>query len=229
MSSNSCSKVYIPTDGPDDWRQFLADPIKQWKTGYSAKELAYSWETADGFPPEVQAVLDTQPAFDDLEILFAVPEYKVPLPGGSRPSQNDLFVLARNDDELVVIMVEGKASESFGPTLGEWRAGGSPGKKKRLAYLQSVLKLNGDLSDEVRYQLLHRTASPMIVAEQFHATSAIMLVHSFSAENEWFDDYAAFLNLYDVQAEMGILHQVLGGPKVKLYCGWAKGLSKTVD
>ena len=126
-------------------------------------------------------------------------------------------------------MVEGKASESFGPTLGEWRTNGSDGKKKRLAYLQSVLDLDDDLADGIRYQLIHRTASPIIVAEQFHATSAIMLVHSFSAENEWFDDYAAFLNLYDVQAKTGILHQVLGGTKVKLFCGWAKGISKTID
>jgi len=221
---NAC---YIPTKDPEDWRQFLADPVKQWKTGYSAKELAYSWETSDGFPSDVQAVLDTQPVFQNLEILFAVPEYQVPLPGGSRPSQNDLFVLARNADELVVIMVEGKASESFGPTLGEWRVNGSDGKKRRLEYLQEVLQLDGELADEIRYQLLHRTASPLIVAEQFHATSAIMLVHSFSKENEWFDDYSTFLALYGVQAQMGVLQEAFRGTNVKLYCGWAKGILRT--
>lgn len=227
MGKVSNSPFLIPSSGPDDWRQFLADPVKQWKTGYSAKELAFSWETSDGFPSEVQAVLNTQPVFQNLEILFAVPEYQVPLPGGSRPSQNDLFVLARNDDELVVIMVEGKASESFGPTLGEWRASGSDGKKRRLAYLQTVLQLNGELAAEVRYQLLHRTASPLIVAKQFHATSAIMLVHSFSEENEWFDDYSVFLDLYGVQAQMGVLQEAFRDPTIKLYCGWAKGISRT--
>lgn len=223
LNVNNC---YTPTNGPDDWRQFLADPIKQWKTGYSAKELAYSWETSNGFPDEVQAVLGTQSVFQNLEILFAVPEYQVPLPGGSRPSQNDLFVLARNDDELVVIMVEGKASESFGPTLGEWRANASEGKRKRLEYLQEVLQLKGELADEVRYQLLHRTASPLIVAEQFHATSAIMLVHSFSEENEWFDDYSAFMNLFGVQAKLGVLQEAFRGESLKLYCGWVKGISR---
>ena len=69
MAVKKSSPFCVLTNGPDDWRQFLADPVKQWKTGYSAKELAYSWETADGFPSEVQAVLDTQPVFDDLEIL----------------------------------------------------------------------------------------------------------------------------------------------------------------
>jgi hypothetical protein len=37
-------KVYIPTTGPDDWQRFLADPAKQWGTGFSAKTLAYCWE-----------------------------------------------------------------------------------------------------------------------------------------------------------------------------------------
>jgi len=216
--------VYVPTDGPEGWRQFLADPIKQWKNGCSAKELAYSWESAEGFPFEIAATLNSHPAFDSLEILFAVPEYKVPLPGGGRASQSDLFVLARHAAGLVVIMVEGKASESFGPTLGEWRAEGSSGKVSRLAYLQSVLRLNGGLSDSVRYQLLHRAASALIVAERFHAASAIMLVHSFSVDNKWFDDYASFLNLYGVTAEIGVLHKLLEDPQPHLFCGWVKGI-----
>ncbi len=34
------SAIYIPANGPEDWRQFLAEPDRQWKDGYSAKELA---------------------------------------------------------------------------------------------------------------------------------------------------------------------------------------------
>ena len=30
------SKILTPSSGPDDWQQFLADPQKQWKRGYSA-------------------------------------------------------------------------------------------------------------------------------------------------------------------------------------------------
>jgi hypothetical protein len=41
-------KVYIPTTGPDDWQRFVADPAKQWRTGFSAKTLAYCWECANG-------------------------------------------------------------------------------------------------------------------------------------------------------------------------------------
>ncbi|UZP66042.1 hypothetical protein N1030_10450 [Desulfovibrio mangrovi] len=217
--------IFVPTTGPDDWRQLLAEPDKQWKTGCSAKELAYCWEMAEGFPAEVEAVLRSQPEFASLEILFAVPEYKVFLPGGARPSQNDIFVLARNSGGLVVIMVEGKVSEPFGPTLGDWLAETTSGKVKRLSYLRSVLRIRGEISEKMRYQLLHRTASALIVAERFCAKNAVMLVHSFSAESAWFDDYAAFLELYGVTAKTGVLHNVLDESVPNLFCGWVKGVS----
>jgi hypothetical protein len=115
----------------------LADPAKHWKTGYSARTLSYCWEAADGFPSEVARALQQtdDAAFGDLTPLLAIPEFKVPLPGGLRPSQNDLFVLARGAKGPVSIMVEGKVSESFGPTLGEWLGDTSPGKKSRLRFL----------------------------------------------------------------------------------------------
>lgn len=47
------SEILIPSSGPDDWQQFLADPQKQWKRGYSAMAVALSWEAAQGLPPEV--------------------------------------------------------------------------------------------------------------------------------------------------------------------------------
>jgi hypothetical protein len=35
------STIYIPAQSAEDWRLFLAEPDKQWKTGYAAKTLAY--------------------------------------------------------------------------------------------------------------------------------------------------------------------------------------------
>jgi len=37
-------------------------------------------------------------------MLLGIPEYKVALPGGGRASQNDLFVLARTDNEIFPII-----------------------------------------------------------------------------------------------------------------------------
>ncbi|BBD09699.1 uncharacterized protein DFE_2973 [Desulfovibrio ferrophilus] len=132
--------------------------------------------------------------------------------------------MARTDNGLVVIMVEGKASESFGPTLGEWRQQSSNGRQTRLAYLQQTLGLNRDLPDSLRYQLLHRTASPIIIARRYHAVAAVMLVHSFSKTNEWFSDYATFLNLYGIKTDIGELHEIMVGSPLRVFCGWAKGI-----
>ena len=35
------AKVFIPTSTPKYWKSLLAEPHKQWRTGYSAKALAY--------------------------------------------------------------------------------------------------------------------------------------------------------------------------------------------
>ena len=45
------------------------------------------------------------PALEDVELLLAIPEYKVSLPGGGAASQNDIFCLARNRHGLVKLSV----------------------------------------------------------------------------------------------------------------------------
>ena len=92
------NKIYIPTSSAEQWAQFLAEPVNHWRKGYSARTLAYSWQEANGFPIEVGSVLSS--AFPAVELLLALPEHQVPLPGGSRPSQNDIWVLARSQGQL---------------------------------------------------------------------------------------------------------------------------------
>ena len=201
------TKFFIPSGGPEAWKNFLAEPEKQWKTGFSAKSLAYCWEEAKGFPKEVRSALDSSevPTLRNLDLLMAFPEHQVPLLGGRRPSQNDIFVLGRASDGLVSITVEGKVDEPFGPTLREWSRPSSEGKRKRLGYLSGVL--GKDFSDcpDIRYQLIHRTASAMILAEAFFAKTAVMLVHSFSRKDSWFEDYAEFIALFGAK-EIGRAH-----------------------
>src|SRR3972149_3885410 len=71
------NRIYVPATSAEQWKQFLADPEKQWRQGYSARTLAYSWQEAKGFPPEVQAVLSASPHFQDIELLHANPEHQV--------------------------------------------------------------------------------------------------------------------------------------------------------
>ena len=108
------TKILIPSSGPDDWQQFLADPQKQWKRGYSAMAAALSWEAAPGLPPEIAALLG-----QDVHLLLAIPEHKVALPGGRRKSQCDVFALARDRDQTIAAAIEAKVNEPFGPTVRE--------------------------------------------------------------------------------------------------------------
>jgi len=229
------SEFFIPTNSPEDWRLLLADPDKHWKTGYSAKALAYCWQEADGFPQSVKQVFKNSgiKLFQDVEMLMAFPEYKVPLPGGRRASQNDIFVLARGNGQLISIMVEGKVDESFGELVADWKLHDMGGKKIRLKFLCEVLQLDVNEIDHIRYQLLHRTASAIIEAKKFNARNALMLVYAFKKTKENYDqsfrDYGQFLELFGAE---GKPDSIALGNKIDgigLYFGWVVGAKKYLE
>lgn len=189
------ARFLIPTDNPESWKSLLAEPEKHWKKGRSAWMLAHSWEDADGFPPEVARVLGSSDAevLRGLEFVAGFPEWQTPLPGGRRASQTDLLVQARNAaGQLVVIGIEGKVDEPFGPIVSDWYADATPGKKERLGFLVKRLGVEENDALGLRYQLLHRTVSATLEAEHFGATAAMMLVHSFDPGNAGHRDFERF-------------------------------------
>jgi hypothetical protein len=217
---------FVRTSRPEDWQLQLAEPNKQWKIGHSAKALAYCWMEAEGFPCSVKRVFQKSEysVFKDVEFLAGFVEHKVPLPGGGHPSQNDLFVLAKSKKDLVAIAVEGKVSEPFGETVGDWLKIESEGKRARLKFLNNILQLNQYNLQVIRYQLLHRTASALIEAQRFNASTALMLVHSFSQTHEWFDDYSNFASLFGITARLNAIHLAKRIDDVNLYLGWITGI-----
>jgi hypothetical protein len=223
------ANVLVPATSPEDWQRLLAEPEKHWRRGYSAHAIAHSWHEADGFPEEIRDVLTRCPRFEDLELLMAIPEHQVPLPGGQRPSQNDVWALARGSHGLVSIAVEGKVSEPFGEPVGTWRENASEGKSTRLRFLCEELGLPYPPPDEIAYQLLHRTVSAIIEARRFLARDAIMLVHSFSASDAWFEDYDRFLSLFGVAARIGELVSVPGHESPALHLAWVRGNLRYVE
>lgn len=146
-------------------------------------------------------------------------------PLNGHPSQNDLFVLAKDVNEgLISITIEGKVSESFDQTLAERNVKNSSGKKERLAFIQEILGINGELPSTTRYQLLHRMASAVIEARRFTAKNAVMVIHSFSQSDLWFDDFCSFLSVFGVKnPEVGELYFLGENLGIKLYAGWARG------
>lgn len=220
--------LLIPSQGPSDWQRLLAEPVKHWKTGFSARSLAHCWEAADGLPPELANLFHRSSQFrgHTPELLLAIPEWEVALPGGTRKSQNDVFALVRCADKIISLTVEGKVNEPFGPTLGDWSSPNTPGKTTRLDFIKKTLGLPEVLPDGLYYQLLHRTASAVIEAERFRANTAAMIVHSFSPERKWFEEYALFVDLMGIKGTKGELEKIELPNGISLHLGWATGNPK---
>ncbi len=212
------TRIYVPSCGPQSWQRLLADPEKHWRAGFSAKTLAHAWESAHGLPPEISRLFEGR-----VELLLALPEHKVDLPGGSRPSQTDLFALLRHADRTIATAVEGKVDEPFGPTVGEWLEGASDGKRQRLENLCGILGLRNEALSELRYQLLHRAASAAIESKRFKTDEAAVIVHSFSTTNSWFESFKSFARCLGVTAELGRLATTALPCGKVFHLAWASG------
>ncbi|WP_287236424.1 hypothetical protein [Mesorhizobium sp.] len=158
------------------------------------------------------------------ELLLAVPEYKVPLPGGTTQSQNDVFALVRHADQTCATMIEGKVNEPFDKTVSEWLSIPKDGKLLRLRYICELLGLDPENPPlHLRYQLLHRSASALIEARRFKTDEAAMIVHSFSPTSMWFEDFARFANLLGASVEPDQSSTVKTKSGQRLRLGWATG------
>jgi hypothetical protein len=126
----------------------------------------------------------------------------------------------------LTIAVEGKVEEPFGSTVAEWLQSSSEGKQVRLAYIREQLGLPDEPVEHIRYQLLHRTASALVEAKWFTASSAMVLVHSFSQNRTWFEDCTAFLALFDKIAKPESIELLGNKNGIDLYLSWVTGEEK---
>lgn len=217
------SHFSVPVRQPEDIIPHLAKGQEHWRKGYSAYELAMSWLGASGFPPSVRAVLETSAAFRDATFVDAFFEREVELRTRGRPSQTDLMVVASSPSGLAAIAVEGKVEEAFGPMVSEWQD--SPGKEARLRSLCETLDLGEARAGKLRYQLLHRTASAIYEAQRYGSEMALMLVHSFSTRDSWFNDFAAFADALGMPIQApGDITEPKRLEGVQLSLGWVKDL-----
>jgi hypothetical protein len=228
MTNMKQKKILVPTRSIEDWKSLLADPEKHWKSGYSAMLTANSWENAatlSGLPFKVESLFNSsdEGIFKSIELVFAIPEYKVSLKGGPRSSQNDVFSILTSKEGLISITVEAKAKEDFGPNINEWKQKVSDkGFKTRLRHIMENIGLQDTVPDFIRYQLLHRTASAVIEAKRFHAIAAVMIVQSFvkaDSENHY-DDYVKFIELYGKSATKEKLIFLSDVCNIRLFSAW---------
>lgn len=216
--------VYVPSKGPSDWQQLLAEPDKHWRPGFSAQAVSQSWEAANGVPPEIDQLLG-----GNTELLLALPEHKVSLPGRGKPSQCDVFALVRQGNRTIALAIEGKVNEPFGPTIGDWLKEAKSDNKRwenrriRLAGLSELLEVQHEFPPHLHYQLIHRAAAAVVEARRFKTDVAAMIVQSFSPASLWqeqFDEFADFLGAPSTSARLGVKPL---GQELILWIGWAKG------
>lgn len=192
-----------PLSQPEEVKPFLAKG-HHWKTGYSAAELAKSWIRAQDFPPPVRRVIETCADYRGLRLIEGYFERKTDLRTPGRHSQTDLLVIGETSAGPVVIGVEGKRDEAFGPIVFDWLAKGGR-RQERLEGLCRVLGLDPGQCHALRYQLFHRTVAVLFEAEAAGAKNAMLLVHSFSTGDSGFNDFERFT------AELGVPLTVRNG------------------
>jgi len=225
-------RIFVPTQNGTDWQRLLGKPKLHWKKGRSAMSAAACWEEADpNLPAEVQAVLNSggEPAISNLELLAAIPEWEVALPGGNTASQTDVMAFTRNSECLVILGVEAKVDEAFGPTLEEKKAKATGKQLDRITFLEAELGCTKPFSNTVRYQLLHRSVSALLTARAFHAPVAVMLVHSFSPKSARRSDFSAFCEELSCKVLSPDLFEVPNIKDARLILGWCKGNEKYLE
>jgi hypothetical protein len=217
------SKIFVPSETAASWQRLLAQPKKHWKPSFSAMTLAQCWENSGGLlPPEIRELLVSaqHPALTAPELLLAIPEFQVRLPGGDRPTQTDVFALVHGSGGLAACAVEGKVDEAFGPTIDAKRRQGAG---DRLSFLHELLRVPAHDSARLRYQLFHRSAAAILLAQRFFAPVAVLIVHSFSPRHRWYPDFEAFGHALGVSTERGRLAHVGERGGVEFFIGWAVG------
>ena len=119
---------------------------------------------------------------------------------------------------------EGKVKEDFDETISNWENTSDVGiEVEVLGFIFSKIGIIGKDIDNLRYQLFHRLASAVIIAEKFHATNAIMIIQSFEIDDNknHFSDFFDFLKLYNHpsvnKSQLYNLNNVNG---IDVFAGW---------
>lgn len=191
---------------------------------------AACWDAAsDRLPQSISGLLSGSgaPELKDLRLLAAIPEWEVPLPGGSRSSFTDILAVTSNAYGLCTIAVEAKAGEDFGPTLAARGVDASEGQRTRIAYLQDLLGTSFD--GAIRYQLLHRTASAILTARDFHAATAVMLVQAWKSSPEQRRDFEVLVQALGAAPCCAGVWAVGRVAQPTLFLAWCDGEPQFLD
>lgn len=181
-------KKTVRITNENDW--FLVAPPKgkekQWKDGYSAKELA-KFVTSDQkkftglIKSLVKEVVNRVP-----KSFVAEPEAITSLPGSGLGRNHDLLLY----NDYLIIGIEAKVNEPYGESIGSeyFNPKTTKNKQQRIDELMNIIVPKRTLNDleisNLRYQLFTGTAGTLIEARKRGIKKCIFLVLSFRYEDE---------------------------------------------
>src|SRR4051794_23394062 len=166
----------------EEWGRLAAPAsYKHWKPDRSAYELASAWSVGEG-RAAIQRVLSRCPALAGVEPQAAIAEAQTRFDAFSVPRNHDLLIRAGE----VIVSVEAKADETFGETIGEYRAAanarrergeGTKAPERLEGLLAALVPPGASAADSLRYQLFSATAGAL--AEAHGARAAVVVIHDF--------------------------------------------------
>jgi len=221
--------------GIEQWLE-VAPPRKgglHWQDGRSAKELARAWfaSVLPAVPKTLQLLFDSHPETAGLRVATALAEWKTRLPVPGEGRNHDLLLLGTVGQERVVVGVEAKADEEFGPVTAVYRKAAEETRNaeppvpsrlpERIDELSRVIFARDmdEIIGALRYQLLHGTAGTVLEARRRGARLAVFAVHEFRSGEIQEDrvarnhaDLEAFLTVLSAGATAQLQPSTLVGP-----------------
>ena len=194
----------------EDWIR-LAPPAAKVheKEGRSAIELGGAWMT--GADRDAAALLSTHPDLGQVSFEQGIVEKQTRFDSVPRgPRNHDLLVMGTAGSRRLVVGVEGKADETFGQTLMQYRdAKRSPNSRahERLdlltrTFFDTTLEERPGLG-ALRYQLCSALAGTLADAKEQAAELAVLLVHELRTDLTDDDKHAS--NARDLDAFLDAL------------------------
>ena len=202
-----------------DWgKHALPKSAAQWKDGASSKEVARYWLQfrTPALPPELEALLASNPTFAKVDQWHAEPEVRLPFDEfAGEPRNTDLLVNARDHHGAFLIAVEAKVNEPFGLRLSKTiaaakgrqtrdpRSSGIARAERLVHGLIGQKKLTDPAIAELRYQLLTAAAGAIAAARARAINRVVLLVQELVTPMS--DDRSRAGNAHDLEQFVRLL------------------------
>lgn len=182
ISIYNCREFKCEIDTLANWTRPKL-PVKQWKDGRSAKELAkYFIAYRPHLPNALEDILKEKLYLDSTASFKGIPECKTALPGKGEGRNHDMLIIG--DEHNVVIGVEGKVDETLGTVISQMSFKTDNSKERLQKMYNGILgtseKIDEIIKKELSYQLLSASYATLKEAYKIKGKGdAVLLIVTF--------------------------------------------------